>query len=231
MQTSGQKHERSTTGKKTGIWLALSAAFGLHFILLFLPITQKTKPVDNTPAQIELQLTTLNSQPEVVVAEPPPIKSPAIPEPVQKIVEPPIEIVQPVLKPEPRVSLQEHFQETPSELEKKTSLDSILAQQFIRIETATDQLFGQRVELHNSDPHTAFQFPEQENMITLLNQPMPELPFAYKAGLVNFAYDPGIKGDLQRFWDVITPEFGWRTKHGTEVRCIWILVIGGCGWK
>ena len=93
------------------------------------------------------------------------------------------------------------------------------------------QLFVQRVELHDSDPHTTFQFPEQENMITMLNQPMPELPFAYKAGLVNFAYDPGIKGDLQRFWDVITPEFGWRTKHGTEVRCIWILVIGGCGWK
>ena len=65
----------------------------------------------------------------------------------------------------------------------------------------------------------------------MLDQPMPDLPFAYTRGLVKFAYDPGLKGDLQRFWDVITPEFGWRTKNGTEFRCIWVLIIGGCGWK
>jgi hypothetical protein len=126
MQTGGQKQERSTTGKKTGIWMALSAAFGLHLILLFLPITQQTKLVNTTRAQSELQLTTLNPQTEVLVAEPPPppTKSPDIPEPAQSIVEPPIEIVQPVLTPEPRVSQQEHIQETQSELEKNRSLDS-----------------------------------------------------------------------------------------------------------
>ena len=65
----------------------------------------------------------------------------------------------------------------------------------------------------------------------MLDQPLPDLPFAYTHGLVNFAYEPGVKGDLQRFWDVITPEFGWRTKYGTEVKCILILVVAGCAWK
>jgi len=68
-------------------------------------------------------------------------------------------------------------------------------------------------------------------MIDMLDQPMPDVPFAYTPGLIYFAYDPGLKGDIQRFWDVITPEFGWRTKYGTEVRCKLILVIVGCGWK
>jgi hypothetical protein len=68
-------------------------------------------------------------------------------------------------------------------------------------------------------------------MIAMLDQPMQKVPFAYTPGLVKFAYAPGVKGDLQRFWDVITPEFGWRTKNGTEFRCVWVLIIGGCGWK
>ena len=28
-----------------------------------------------------------------------------------------------------------------------------------------------------------------------------------------------------------TPEFGWRTRYGTEVKCALILVIVGCAWK
>jgi len=28
---------------------------------------------------------------------------------------------------------------------------------------------------------------------------------------------------LQRLGDKITPEFGWITKYGTEVKCIWVL--------
>jgi len=65
----------------------------------------------------------------------------------------------------------------------------------------------------------------------MLEQPLPDMPFAYTPGLVNFDYDPGVKGDLQRFWDVITPEFGWRTNNGTEFKCVWVLVIAACGWK
>ena len=36
--------------------------------------------------------------------------------------------------------------------------------------------------------------------------------------------------DLQRFWDKLTPEFGWRTKNRTKVQCRWVLVIVACGW-
>ena len=68
-------------------------------------------------------------------------------------------------------------------------------------------------------------------MLTMLNRPMQDLPFEYTPGLVHFAYVPGVRGDLQRFWDVITPEFGWRTNNGTEVRCKLLLVVIGCGWK
>jgi hypothetical protein len=65
----------------------------------------------------------------------------------------------------------------------------------------------------------------------MLDQPLPDVPFAYTPDLVYFAYEPGVKGDLQRFWDIITPEFGWRTKYGTEVKCGLLLVIIACGWK
>lgn len=49
-------------------------------------------------------------------------------------------------------------------------------------------------------------------------------------GLIRFAYATGMKGDLHRFWDAITPEFGGITKYGTEIKCKWVLVIVGCAW-
>jgi hypothetical protein len=76
-----------------------------------------------------------------------------------------------------------------------------------------------------------FHYPVRQNMMTMLDQPVPDLPFAYTPDLIYFAYDPGVKGDLQRMWDAITPEFGWRTDNGTEFKCKWILIIAACGWK
>ena len=118
-----------------------------------------------------------------------------------------------------------------SDLEKVQLMDTILARQYISEESAADQLFGKLPVQDSTEIRKEFHYPTGPNMIAMLDQPMPDVPFAYTAGLINFAYDPGVKGDLQRFWDVITPEFGWRTKYGTEVKCIMILVIIGCGWK
>ena len=117
------------------------------------------------------------------------------------------------------------------ELERRELTNSILTRQFITEESVTDKLFGKQVLQQPSEFQKEFHYPVRRSMITMLDQPMQELPFAFTPGLIHFAYDPGVKGDLQRFWNVITPEFGWRTKYGTEVRCTWMLVIVGCGWK
>ena len=118
-----------------------------------------------------------------------------------------------------------------SEPEKKQLKNTILVRQFFTEESAVDQLFGKPLPQHNTEIRKDFHYPLRPDLIAMLDQPLPEVPFAYTPDLVYFAYDPGVKGDFQRFWDVITPEFGWRTKYGTEVKCIMVLVIIGCGWK
>jgi hypothetical protein len=118
-----------------------------------------------------------------------------------------------------------------SEPEKKQLKNTILARQFFTEESAVEQLFGKPLPQHNTEIRKEFHYPLRPDLIAMLDQPLPEMPFAYTPDLVYFAYAPGVKGDFQRFWDVITPEFGWRTKYGTEVKCIMVLVIIGCGWK
>lgn len=118
-----------------------------------------------------------------------------------------------------------------SEAEKKVLTSTILARQYITEESAADRLFGKPLVKDSSDVQKEFHYPPRPNLREMLDQPLPDVPFAYTPGLVHFAYDPGAKGDLQRFWDVITPEFGWRTRYGTEVKCALILVIVGCAWK
>lgn len=106
----------------------------------------------------------------------------------------------------------------------------ILSSQFIRQESAADKIFGPSYQADPQPVQKAFHFPQQANMITMLDRPIVDLPFQYTPGLIEFAYDPGLKGDVQRFWDKITPEFGWRTNYGTQIKCKWILVIAACGW-
>jgi hypothetical protein len=108
---------------------------------------------------------------------------------------------------------------------------TILSSQFITEESAADQLFGPAIARYAIETRKDFHYPGKANLVTMLDQPMQELPFEYTPGLIHFAYAPGVKGDLQRFWDVITPEFGMITDHGTEIRCIWALIIAACGWK
>ena len=233
-----QPHSKTSirSGGKAGIWLALLVALGLHTVILFVPVSKQTTNVADGGSQIEVQLVDIFKE---APYQPEPVKLPDIlPEPVNPVVEPLKQVVETPVKTIAPMPIHE----TPAEdktsnfddltkTQKSQLANSILAAQFISEESVTDQLFGKQFDLEIADPQKDFHYPVRQSMVAMLEQPITELPFAYSPGLVRFAYEPGVKGDLQRFWDVITPEFGWRTKNGTEFKCIWVLVIGGCGWK
>lgn len=243
MQVKRQTPVRFRSGKKADIWLSLSIVLGLHAIMLFLPIASQIPLDEDLRAPIELQLITFKPQataPLETLPEPE-VQLPAsvtelTPEPPKNVVETHAENRPAVITPTPETAGLEARQlqpdlDTMSEPEKRHLANTILARQFSTKQSAADQLFGRPLVQQGSEFQSEFHFPHRQDMIAMLDQPMPDVPFAYTPGLVYFAYEPGVKGDLQRFWDVITPEFGWRTKYGTEVRCVWVLVIVGCGWK
>jgi len=242
MQIFEQKPIQTRTGKKTGIWLAFAIALGLHTIVLILPITRQSPLTENVRPQIELQLTTFSSpphvppapvhkpvpEPEIILPEPAPVPvSEVMPEATMIATETPSETEPLLLTSAPKIRDPEDMGET----EKSRMTSTILARQFITEESAADRIFGKPLEQDRSGTEKEFHYPLRQDMISMLKRPMQDIPFAYEPGLVYFAYDPGVKGDLQRFWDVITPEFGWRTNNGTEFRCILVLVIVGCAWK
>ncbi len=250
MQTDGQTPLQKRTGENAGIWLALAFALALHLLFLLVPIIRQMPAVPSPGVTIELQLTSIDpppvpSEPEPVTqteplsseAEPKPEPLPGPTAEKTAIVQDEPTASEPVANepPPPTTSLvARELQpdlDAMSEPEKRELTNSILSRQYFTEESAVDQLFGKPITQQNTESVNEFQYPSRPNMITMLDKPMPEVPFDYTPGLVYFAYDPGVKGDLQRFWDVITPEFGWRTKYGTEVRCKLLLVIIGCGWK
>jgi hypothetical protein len=245
MQSDRQKKLEIRTGKKAGIWLAFSFALGLHFVLLFLPIAVQTPVPDNSRVPIELLLTTFSPQPEASL---PPIQKPeepvTKPQPIPQLTTaPPAVVHEDQTEPAPAGSEPAALTtrlvarnlppdlDNMSKQEKRQLTSNILMRQFITEDSAVDKLFGKPLVQTNTEIQQEFHYPLKQNMLTMLDQPLPDMPFAYTPGLVYFAYEPGVKGDLQRFWDVITPEFGWRTRYGTEVRCILVLVLVGCGWK
>jgi len=216
--------------QNTGILKALAAALLLHALVLLLPLTGPAPPVTGDADAIEVEL--IAYLPAQSVAEP-------LPEPVEE----------PDVAPEPPPDVETSIAQAPAELPRvepetvppiaedvvaQAPPDQsavILSRQFITGASEADRLFGRPLVIEDPAAQQGFRFPARPDMLAMLNKPMQDLPFAYTPGMVYFAYDPGIKGDLQRFWDVITPEFGWRTNNGTEFRCILILVIVGCGWK
>jgi len=242
MGSDGQKNLQTRTGNKAGIWLAFSFAVVLHFMLLLVPIVKQSSAPETVRAPIELQLTT--TKPETVtpsVPLPEPVQPESVTEPIppgppRMVLEEPVEPVPTTTEP-PDVSTAPIARNHPpdldnmSEPEKNQLANTILARQFFTEESAADKLFGKAIRESSTEIQKEFHYPLKQDMLTMLDQPLPDVPFAYTPDLVYFAYEPGVKGDLQRFWDVITPEFGWRTRYGTEVKCILILVVVGCGWK
>lgn len=244
MHDGRQKSARDGTGEKAGIWLALAIAIGLHVIVLMLPIARHKPAGEMHGPSIELQLTTVypqtpappTDQPEPVLPPPEPATETAAELPHVAPEEPTGPMADPATD-EPPATERLVERETQRDLdsmsdpEKSQLTSTILARQFFTEESAADQLFGKPLQQPATELFKGFHYPLRPDLISMLDQPVPDLPFAYTPGLVYFAYEPGVKGDLQRFWDVITPEFGWRTKYGTEVRCVLVLVLVGCGWK
>ena len=231
------------TGRKAGIWLALCCALALHAIFLLLPIARQIPPDDKLLSMIELQLTSFSprssalleplAKPEALPPEPEPVllSEQAVTAPENETEVSPVVAESAPVKTSPVARNLRPDLDSMSEPEKKQLKNTILARQFFTEESAVDQLFRKPLPQYNTEIRKDFHYPLRPDLIAMLDQPLPEVPFAYTPDLVYFAYDPGVKGDFQRFWDVITPEFGWRTKYGTEVKCIMVLVIIGCGWK
>ena len=230
---------QTRTAGKAGIWLALAFALVLHLALLLVPIAGQQPVPEKNQSTLELQLTASRPQPTSPpdpVPEPdkpPPEPTPVAPQqpevvqqeqpsPLPATAEPPPSLIAKKLHPD---------MDTMNETDRTQLTNTILARQFFTEESEADKLFGTPLAQDSIEPRKEFHYPRRQNMLTMLDKPLPDVPFVYTPGLVHFAYEPGVKGDLQRFWDVITPEFGWRTKYGTEVRCILILVVAGCAWK
>jgi hypothetical protein len=214
-------------------WVALAIAIILHATFLFIPLSKETPVTEFGPAQIELQLTTYSPPPVVPEIDDQQVEARS-PGPIiesESIAKTKPAVVQ--ATPSPETTLQPRKSGTGFSLEKKKPLpvSSILAAPFITEESEADKIFGRPIGQYAAEYRREFHYPVRQDLISMLDEPLPELPFAYTPGLVHFAYEPGLKGDLQRFWDVITPEFGWRTDNGTEFRCVWVLVVMGCGWK
>lgn len=235
-----QARVRARTRTGTSTWLALAAALGLHAIILVLPIARQVSTTENVPAQIELQLITLSRQSPAPKVPESQDNERNIPEPGFITPESAVEEEESIAKaetttaqrpPVATIAAQDVEINNRDEMELRRKTPSILSAQYITWESEADKLFGKPLELQDTPRYSDFSRPLGQDMISMLDQPVPNLPFAYTPGLVRFAYEPGVKGDLQRFWDLITPEFGWRTDNGTEFRCVLVLVIVGCGWK
>jgi hypothetical protein len=71
--------------------------------------------------------------------------------------------------------------------------------------------------------------PPPGDVLLALQNRLPELPFG-ASGLDVAFYSSGFRGDLERFGDAITQEFGFKTRYGTKVQCVMMVVLLVCGW-
>jgi len=237
LQKSGQVPVPPVSRSKPTLWLALAIALGLHLLILLLPLSRQAQNTDAVTAQIELQLTTYEPKrvnEEIII----PGNTTAMESAIQEASEPtnpepesaPLVKAVAELPPPDLPGPIERELENMNLTEKTRLTHTILSSQFITEESVTEQIFGKPFDPDSTGAHKDFHYPERSSLVAMLDQPMQDLPFEYTPGLVRFAYAPGIKGDLQRFGDKITPEFGLITRYGTKVSCIWVLVIVACGW-
>lgn len=227
----------------SSIWLALAIALLVHIILLLVAANWRFKQPLSQSSRIEIRVEYEDIPPFVeprseAVAAPHGVIKP-VPQSIEQTSQemPPAKPAeQPSMAPLP-MPAQTSAQSTPAndqpgnlKTTQQQQSRTILSSQFITEPSVTDKIFGPGMPATKHSETRGFHFPPQPNMVAMLDKPIPDLPFQFTEGLVHFAYEPGAKGDLQRFWDKITPEFGWRTNYGTEVKCAWVLVIAACGW-
>lgn len=72
--------------------------------------------------------------------------------------------------------------------------------------------------------------PPPGNLLAELRRQMPNLPFGDTAMTLEF-YPMGARGDVARALDAATQEFGFKTKSGLEVKCVFMWVLLSCGWR
>ncbi len=195
--------------------MLFAAVTSLHLLLLLIPVVrqQAVEPLPSPFVSVRL------SQPATEEPAPEPLPEPEPPEP------PPLEAVEPVElaelpapepeppEPEPAVKPQISAYRILSDLREKQNSDPLTS-------------FDTGVQEDRRDYYVRYQ-PSVEDV---LNEPSLQLPFRdTRIYLVN-SYDPGLMGDVQRFFDDVTVPFGFTTKNNTRVQCAWILVIAGCSW-
>ena len=218
------------------ILTAIVVAIAFHGLLFVIPFTQQSLRLQAPPSALEVHLTYSEIIPDTPEPEPAPAPEIELEQEAPPRIQPVAEEITP-MQPAPPVA---EIIETPQEKvviedmtpqQKSRITDVILSRQFISAEPPSDNLFSVSPNNSPQTPTVDFRIPQRRSLVEIMDQPMEDLPFACQPGLVRFSYDPGVKGDLQRFWDRITPEFGGFTKSGTEVRCRWVLIVVGCGWR
>ena len=228
--TLGQAQAPSRIGANARIWLALVVTLVLHALLLLLPLNRQM-PLDENGSKI-IQVLLIGVTPKNVSPEPVPAPSLAEEAIAVKHETPPIKTL---MRSDPFTARLTVKRQKPNRNPVQMSVEErnqrthrILASPYITEESVTEQLFGNAPA--RAIPDWDFHYPGKEDMISMLNTPLPDLPFDFTQGLIKFSYEPGVMGEMQRFFDVITPEFGWTTRYGTKVDCVWVLIIVACGW-
>jgi len=192
-----------------GLWLFFAMAIVVHAVFILALRTKKmVAPVTERPS-LQVQLI---SHPPAVEVEPPLEPKPLVewrePEPPTLDELPP----SPVTEPQPPTPVV--VQQPPSRNTRR-----LLSRQF------DYEGFAQ-----GSEDKPDFYPRQRASLEMVLNQPSLQLPFEDSRIYLVDSYADGIMGVIDRFWDDVTVPFGFTTKNNTRVQCVWVLVIGGCGW-
>jgi len=208
MPAFNESTRQVSTDRNRAFYRVLAGVVLLHTLLLFVQFTTAPQKVETleppSPASAipEVALAESVSQTApAVVAEPPD------PDPVQ---------------PTSQVPATEIVKDIPALRTR------ILASPYLEEEPLAANLFSIRTESNGTE--SVFHFRDRPTLDYVLNLSPEQLPFANGPRFEVASYTPGVVGDVQRFFDIVTLEKEWVTKNGTRVKCGWVLIFAGCGW-
>ena len=221
-------YSRARLGGNGRFYVALGLALAVHAGLFVLPIQKQQARLAKAHGLLSVRLATLSAE-----------DGPGHHFPVESETQPPVQSdrsVPPIPAP-PSADTEALSAEPKTRPARVDAVDtervkrSILASQFLPAEQKSPEGFSLQAPENATELRPDFYLPHRASMYEVMMPPLPELPFAHEPGFVQFSYTaPGFLGELQYFFDVITPEFEFKTKHGTRVKCALILVIAGCVW-
>jgi hypothetical protein len=207
-----------------------------HLFLVFLPDLPDRTPVALDSDMITVRLT--NEPGKYMAVDPLPEERPSpstapAPSPNPDPAPAPIQAEipsEPATTATPGMVVSRPDPEVPQPVNDALLSRSILASQFLPERKVSEPAIFTLSGRPSTTLQADFQYPVRKNMYDLMVPTLPDLPFAYTPGFVKFSYEPGFLGEIQRSWDAITPEYEFRTKNGTLVKCKLILIIAGCVW-